>query len=127
MFELKVVSKFSAAHQLQMVGEKCENLHGHNWKVEVYVTGQKLDEGGVLIDFGVLKKHVRDIMETLDHKFVNDLPMFHADNPPSSENMAVYIATEVEKRLNLPGVRVSRVSTWETENSCATYIPEPKY
>ena len=126
MFELKVVSKFSAAHQLQMVGEKCENLHGHNWKVEVYVTGQNLDKGGVLVDFGVLKKHVRDIMATLDHKFVNDLPMFHAGNPPSSENMAVYIADEVEKRLNVPGVRVSRVSTWETENSCATYIPEPK-
>jgi len=126
MFELKVVSKFSAAHQLQMVGEKCEHLHGHNWKVEVHVAGQNLDKGGVLVDFGVLKKHVRDIMAVLDHKFINDLPMFHDGNPPSSENMAVYIAHEMEKRLNVPGVRVSKVSTWETETSCATYLPDSR-
>ncbi len=64
MFELKIFTDFSAAHQLAMVGEKCENLHGHNWNVEVRVTGKKLDRGGVLIDFGVLKKYVAEIMAT---------------------------------------------------------------
>ena len=66
MFELKVTTHFAAAHQLQMVGEKCENLHGHNWNVEVRVRGDKLDEAGVLVDFGIVKKHVRAIMKELE-------------------------------------------------------------
>ena len=61
MYELKVVTKFAAAHQLAMVGEKCENLHGHNWKIEVYVAGDHTDAAGVLLDFGAIKKHVRAI------------------------------------------------------------------
>ena len=73
MFELKVVTHFSAAHQLQMVGEKCENLHGHNWKIEVYIAGETLNDAGVLMDFGEIKKHVADIMASLDHRFLNDL------------------------------------------------------
>ena len=62
MYELRVVTKFAAAHQLTMVGTKCENMHGHNWTIEVYVKGEKTDEAGVLVDFGVIKKHVREIM-----------------------------------------------------------------
>lgn len=73
MYELKVETDFAAAHQLTMVGEKCENLHGHNWKIEVTVAGEKLDYGGVLMDFGIIKKNVHAIMETLDHKFLNEL------------------------------------------------------
>ena len=65
MYELKIVTHFAAAHQLTMVGEKCENLHGHNWKIEVYVTGEKLDEAGVLIDFGIIKKSRVADSETL--------------------------------------------------------------
>ena len=121
MYELKIVTHFAAAHQLTMVGEKCENLHGHNWKIEVYVTGEKLDEAGVLIDFGIVKKHVAQIMSLLDHKFLNDLDFFRNDQP-SSENIAGVIARELQKRIDNPAVRVSRVAAWESENACATYI-----
>ena len=123
MFELRVVTGFAAAHRLTMVGEKCENLHGHNWKVEVYVQGQQLDEGGVLMDFGIIKTHVRDLMKTLDHKFLNDLEYFRNGTPPSSENIARYVADALTQRLNRPDVKVSRVTAWESDNAAATYIP----
>ena len=123
MFELRVVTRFAAAHRLTMVGEKCENLHGHNWKIEVYVQGNALDEGGVLVDFGIIKRHVRDLMETLDHKFLNDLEYFQNGTPPSSENIACYVADNLASRLDVPGIRVSRVTAWESEDASATYIP----
>lgn len=122
MFELKILTHFSAAHQLKMVGEKCENLHGHNWNVEVHVTGSELDRAGVLMDFGVLKKHVAKIMATLDHQFLNDLDFFNDEFPPSSENIAIYITERLQEKITRPEVRVSRVSAWESANSCATYI-----
>ena len=123
MYELRVVTGFAAAHRLTMVGEKCENLHGHNWKVEVYVRGRALDEGGVLVDFGIIKAHVRDLMKTLDHKFLNDLEFFQNGTPPSSENIARYVAEGLTARLAMPTVEVSRVTAWESDNAAATYIP----
>jgi 6-pyruvoyltetrahydropterin/6-carboxytetrahydropterin synthase len=65
MYELKVVTRFAAAHQLAMVGSKCENMHGHNWKIEVYVTGKKLNTAGVLVDFGEIKTHLAEVMKKL--------------------------------------------------------------
>ena len=121
MFELKVRTRFAAAHQLKMVAQKCENLHGHNWKVEVYVVGESLNEAGVLVDFGVIKKEVAAIMKTLDHRFLNELDFF-PDGSPSSENIARYIADQLQASLTEPGVRVSRVSAWESDDACATYI-----
>ncbi len=123
MYELRVVTGFAAAHRLTMVGEKCENLHGHNWKVEVYVRGRALDEGGVLVDFGIIKAHVRDLMKTLDHKFLNDLEFFQNGTPPSSENIARYVAEGLTARLAMATVEVSRVTAWESDNAAATYIP----
>lgn len=123
MYELKVETDFAAAHRLTMVGEKCENLHGHNWKIEVIVAGETLDRGGVLMDFGIIKQHVRDVMETLDHKFLNELSFFSESVPPSSENIARYIAVSLRKKLDSPTVKISRVSAWESKNACATYIP----
>lgn len=122
MFELKIITRFAAAHQLTMVGKKCENLHGHNWKIEVCVKGKALDAGGVLVDFGIIKAHVRELMETIDHQFLNQLPFF-SDKPASSEHIAKYIADELDKRLNVPGVSVSSVSAWESDDACATYFP----
>jgi len=122
MFELKVVDHFAAAHQLKMVAEKCENLHGHNWKVEVHVAGETLNSAGVLVDFGEVKKHLSETMSTLDHKFLNELHMFTGGNP-SSENIAKYIAAELEAGLKEGEIKVSRVTVWESENACATYIP----
>lgn len=121
MFELKVVTDFAAAHQLAMVTQKCENLHGHNWKVEVNVAGQELNDAGVLIDFGVIKTHIREIVGGLDHRFLNDMSCF--DGNPSSERIAVYIARRLGEMMSDTGLRVSSVAVWESNDACATYIP----
>jgi len=123
MFELKILNHFSAAHQLTMVAEKCENLHGHNWKVEVRVKGDRLNEAGVLVDFGIIKKHVKAVMKRLDHQFLNELPYFK-DDPPSSENIAIFIAKSLQAMIDEPGVTVSRVTTWESDDACAIYFPQ---
>jgi len=125
MFELKIVKHFSAAHQLKMVGDKCENLHGHNWKIEVYVAGKSLNDAGVLMDFGEIKQHVSEIMKELDHKFLNELDYFNDNNPPSSENIASYIANSLQAMIKEPEINVSRVTAWESENASATYIACP--
>lgn len=121
MFELKVVTRFAAAHQLKMVAEKCENLHGHNWKIEVYVSGDSLNEAGILMDFGEIKKGVAEVMKSLDHRFLNDLECFAGN--PSSENIAMYIAKTLTEKMSAPGVKVSRVTAWESEDASATYFP----
>ena len=123
MYELKVVTHFAAAHQLKMVAEKCENLHGHNWKIEICVAGKDLNKAGVLIDFGELKQHISVITAKLDHKFLNELDEFNDLCPPSSENIAHYIATTLQSMIQESNIQVSRVTAWESENACATYIP----
>jgi len=121
MYELKVVSRFAAAHQLRMVAEKCENLHGHNWKVEAHIAGKEITSAGVLMDFGEIKAHLREIVGSLDHKFLNELNLFD-DGNPSSENIARYIAEALNVKIATPEVRVSRVGVWESDDCCATYI-----
>jgi len=123
MYELKVQTHFAAAHQLRMVADKCENLHGHNWKVEVCVKGANLNDAGILVDFGEIKRHVAAIMTVLDHKFLNELDIF-PDGNPSSESIARYIADTLQARLDEPGIVVSRVTAWESDNASATYIPD---
>lgn len=122
MFELKVLTRFAAAHRLTMVAQQCENLHGHNWKIEVCVSGKNLDEGGVLMDFGIIKKAVREVVGRLDHIYLNEFEDL-GDRPPSSENIGIYIAEEVQKLLgpDSPG-RVSKVHVWESDDACSTYI-----
>jgi len=121
MFELKVVTHFSAAHQLKMVAKKCENLHGHNWKIEVCVGGHALNDAGVLMDFGEIKTRLSEIMDRLDHKFLNELDYFHDDNP-SSENIAQYIAASLQEKIDGSAAKVTRVTVWESETACATFI-----
>jgi len=123
MFELKVTTRFAAAHKLSMVGKQCENLHGHNWHVEVYVQGKNLDKSGVLMDFGIIKKELKEVIDTLDHTYLNELSIFK-DIPASSEHIAMYIAKELVSRIDVDGIRISRVSAWESENSCATFIAD---
>ncbi len=122
MYELKIITRFAAAHQLKMVAKECENLHGHNWKIEVCFSGEALNNAGVLMDFGQLKKNLSEIIERLDHKFLNELEYFNDSFPPSSENIAYYIANELQASINDPLVKVSSVTAWESENACATYI-----
>jgi len=120
MYELKVITRFAAAHQLQMVAKQCENLHGHNWKIEVCVEGKELNRAGVLIDFGELKDRLSKIIDQLDHKFLNELEILK-NCQPSSENVARYIAHALDEILGIPGVRVSSVTAWESDDACATY------
>ncbi len=121
MYELKIITRFAAAHQLKMVAKECENLHGHNWKIEVCLAGKALNSAGVLMDFGQLKEILSEIIERLDHKFLNELECFNDSFPPSSENIAYYIANELKASINNPLVKVSSVTAWESENACATY------
>lgn len=122
MYELKVITNFSAAHQLKNFKGACENLHGHNWKIEVCVTSDTVNEAGVIVDFRALKKHMNAIVADLDHKFLNDLDPFKDQNP-SSENIARYVSEQMALSLNSPQIKVSRVTAWESETSCATYYP----
>ncbi len=122
MYELKVITSFSAAHQLKNFRGPCENLHGHNWKIEVCVVSDTLNEAGIVVDFGVLKKYVNAVVGSLDHKFLNNLDPFKDQNP-SSENIARYMAEQLAPHLNSPTLKVTRVTAWESESACATYYP----
>jgi 6-pyruvoyltetrahydropterin/6-carboxytetrahydropterin synthase len=120
LFEVKIICDFAAAHLLRNFRGKCEHLHGHNWKVEVVVRGHRLNESEILLDFGELKQAAREIMDELDHKFLNDLPAFKTLNP-SSENIAKYIYKRLSERFNGNAFWVYSVSAWESPSSCATY------
>jgi len=120
MYELKILSQFAAAHQLRESGGKCEQMHGHNWRVEVYVRGGELGEDGLLIDFHEVKAATNHVLEGLDHRFLNEVAPFDRLNP-SSENIARHIFESLGGLLNSDRVQVSRVSAWESDTACATY------
>ena len=121
-WRLKVKNSFSAAHFLRNYHGKCERLHGHNWRVELEVEGDRLDEMGLLMDFKDLKRILGEVIDRLDHCLVNELSPFDRVNP-SSENLARYIFEEVKKRLP-EEVRVHSVTVWESDSACATYFGE---
>ena len=120
MYEIKIKAEFAAAHNLREVGGKCESLHGHNFTVEVAVESESLDEGGMVMDFRLLKAKTQAILETLDHRYLNELPIFKGKNP-SSENLAAYIFAELSRQVDQEFQRVSWVSVWESQTSQATY------
>ena len=122
MYELKVVSRFAAAHNLNNFYGKCEDLHGHNWLVEVYVASEVLDDAHLVMDFGVIKKHLGAVLDLVDHKYLNEIEFFKANNP-SSENIARFIYENLAPMIDSGQARLTKVSAWESENSCATYIP----
>ena len=121
MYELVVESKFSAAHQLRGYQGKCEKLHGHNWRVTVAVTSDRLNEQGLAIDFGVLKKHLNETLDQLEHTFLNDIFPFTQINP-SSENLAKWIYDSVGKKVNDDHLEVSSVTVWESDTASASYF-----
>jgi len=122
MYQVSIQTSFAAAHFLRNYKGKCENLHGHNWKVEVTVSKKSLDTTGMAIDFSLLKQKTNNIVEKFDHTHLNELPFFEETNP-SSENIAAYIFNLLEKELKGTTVTPVSVSVWESENSRATYIP----
>jgi 6-pyruvoyltetrahydropterin/6-carboxytetrahydropterin synthase len=123
VYELKIKSDFSAAHNLRGYEGVCESLHGHNWYVEVFVKSPGLNDIGLVIDFKELKAHTKEVTFELDHKYLNDLDYFKKVNP-SSENIAKYIFDELEKKIKTADVVLSKVSVYESLNSSATYYKE---
>jgi 6-pyruvoyltetrahydropterin/6-carboxytetrahydropterin synthase len=126
MFEVTVEQTFAAGHALRHYKGKCENVHGHNYRVQVTVEGERLNSIGLLVDFVELKRVVRQVIERLDHQFINDLEPFTEINP-SAENMAKYFYENVHSGLNLSEsevpVRIAQVKIWETDTSIAVYRP----
>jgi 6-pyruvoyltetrahydropterin/6-carboxytetrahydropterin synthase len=121
LYELKIITHMAAAHQLREYEGGCERLHGHNWKIEVHVAGQALGRNGLLVDFKRVKEAAGRLLEELDHTFLNDLEPFKAINP-SSENIARHLYQGLSRDLNDGNVKVSRVTAWESETACATYM-----
>jgi 6-pyruvoyltetrahydropterin/6-carboxytetrahydropterin synthase len=119
MYRLRVFDYFSSAHFLNGYSGKCESLHGHNWKVELEVEGDKLDSVGMLIDFKILKELLSSVITKMDHCLLNDLEPFR-DMNPSAEHISKYIYKEIEKLLPA-GVDISCISVWESDRSQAVY------
>ena len=121
MYKITVLSHFSGAHRLRYLHGKCEELHGHNWKVEVSVVSNRLNKEGVVIDFNVLKRKVEKVLKPLDHTYLNDLPYF-SGKEPSSENIAKYIFDRLKVELKGHHAVLKEVTAWESETSRATYF-----
>ncbi|HPN72605.1 MAG TPA: 6-carboxytetrahydropterin synthase QueD [Candidatus Omnitrophota bacterium] len=118
MYTVSVESRFSSAHNLRGYKGKCEDLHGHNWKVRLTVFSAELDHLGMVCDFTVLKDVLKKAIESLDHKYLNEAEYFKSVNP-TSENIARYVFEEVSRIK--PELNVKKVKVWETETSSATY------
>ncbi len=120
MYRLTVFDYFSSAHQLKGYRGRCEAVHGHNWKVEAEVEGEVIDDIGLLMDFKLLKKILKDVIDRLDHVLLNDLEEFRNVNP-SSELIAKYVYRQMKDML-ISGVRLSSITVWESENAMAKYF-----
>jgi len=120
MYTIVVEDMFSAAHKLRNYKGKCENVHGHNWKVEVAVKGSKLDSRGLLIDFHVLKTELKRILKNLDHKDLNNTGFFKKINP-TSENIAFFVHHKMKKALQKYPAEIKHVAVWESDKQFATY------
>src|SRR5580692_12380566 len=124
MYEVYVDESFAAAHNLRGYKGKCENLHGHNYKVRVTLAGKELDSVGLLYDFVHLKQVIQSVIRSLDHKYLNELKPFDVLNP-SAENIARYIFDQTSQQLPPApnGAVVASITVWETDVTAATYRP----
>ena len=122
MFEVSVDYTFAAGHALRNYQGKCENVHGHNYKVRVTIAGNQLDSTGLLVDFVDLRAAIKAVVDRLDHRFLNDLSPFDQINP-SAENLAKYFCDEIAPQFNDSRLRIQAVTIWETDLTSATYTP----
>src|SRR5579872_4917526 len=123
MFEVTVDDTFAAGHYLRNYKGKCENPHGHNYKIRVTLAGEQLDKAGLLLDFKDLREVMRHVIDRLDHQMINDLEPFKIVNP-SAENLARYFYTEANAKLHVVSngrVRIRKVTVFETDTTTATY------
>jgi len=124
MYQLTVKKRFAAAHRLIGYHGQCAQLHGHTWQVEITVSGDRLDEKGMLLDFKELKNLVHQVIEDLDHRFLNDLSVFEHLNP-TAENLARYIYDRLRPLL-APELKLSTVRVWESPDACACYAEDER-
>jgi|SRR5262249_53660859 len=124
MFQVSVEETFSSGHALRGYKGKCENPHGHNYRVRITFEGPQLDSIGLLVDFTELKRVLRGIIAGLDHQFLNDLEPFRTVNP-SAENLAKYFYDQTERQIGrlAEGAGISEVTVWETDTSSAQFRP----
>ncbi|MDR3195589.1 MAG: 6-carboxytetrahydropterin synthase QueD [Endomicrobium sp.] len=117
IYKLSVTKNFASAHCLRKYKGRCENLHGHNWKIRAAFSGSKLDSVGMLIDFTDIKKRLDKIISHLDHKFLNEIEPFNKINP-TAENIAAFIYEQL-KQIETETAKVCEVEVWESEYSSA--------
>ena len=124
MFEVSVDQTFAAGHALRNYKGSCENVHGHNFRVQVTIEGERLDDTGMLVDFLDVKKSMQDVIARLDHRFLNDIPPFDVKNP-SAENIAEHFYETMSRDLdkNPVAIRIREVKVWETDIQSAAYRP----
>jgi 6-pyruvoyltetrahydropterin/6-carboxytetrahydropterin synthase len=124
MFEISVEQTFAAGHALRNYKGRCENVHGHNFRVQVKIEGERLDDTGLLVDFIDVKGLMQGVIERLDHQFLNEVAPFDAKNP-SAENIAEYFHEQMTGGLAKAPVpvRIREVTVWETDIQSATYRP----
>ena len=120
MYEITITRSFSAAHMLKGIGGKCEGLHGHNFIVEVTLAAPTLSKEGLLLDFRILKEWTDEILDSLDHKYLNELPYFQNVNP-SAENLARFLHDRIYEKAAAENIAVPCVTVWESENARASY------
>ena len=122
MYQISVVEHFDAAHYLRDYGGKCENLHGHRFKVMVTVSASKLNETGLAYDFVELRRHLKEILNSFDHICLNDVPPFDKFNP-SSENIAMTIYDRLKLHFPSEAISLTSVEVWESPHSRVCYRP----
>ena len=120
MYTLTTMVEFSSAHTLVGHSGPCKKMHGHNWKVEVEITGEKLDKIGMVVDFKEIRKATNLVVDELDHEFLNNLEQFSEDNP-TAENIARYIFTKLSEEFSNKNVKVNSIKLWETDKSAVSY------
>jgi len=120
MYTLTTMVEFSSAHTLVGHSGPCKKMHGHNWKVEVEITGEKLDKIGMVVDFKEIRKATNLVVDELDHEFLNNLEPFSEDNP-TAENIARYIFIKLSEEFSNKNVKVNSIKLWETDKSAVSY------
>jgi 6-pyruvoyltetrahydropterin/6-carboxytetrahydropterin synthase len=123
MYEVEIILSFSAAHRLRDYNGKCEQLHGHNYKVQIAARAPSPGKGGMVIDFTELKKAAGPVLEKLDHKYLNDIKPFD-EIEPSAENIAAHIFHEISEQLGDRAGIMHSVTVWESDTSRACYIKD---
>lgn len=124
MFEIHVSAEFEAAHRIAGYPGKCDRIHGHSWTVEAVAQGEKLDELGMLVDFKLVKGKLRDLLETLDHRMLNELPAFANGNNPTAEHIAQYVYREMAAAdffREMPHIALKEIKVWESPKSYVVY------